>query len=71
MSQLEYTNSYFSVEFHESNYSRCLISKHYNYFLLGYRHIHSMCATSGTWHRHLCHFMEVGVLHKQIEAQSL
>ena len=34
MRQLEYTNSDFTFEFYVSNYFRCLISTHYDYFLL-------------------------------------
>ena len=70
MSQLEYTNSYFSVEFHGSNYSRCLISKHYNYFLLGYRHIPCVPQVARGTDTYATSWRS-GVLHKQIEAQSL
>ena len=47
MSQSEYTNSDFRFDSTWSNYSRCLILNHYNYYLLRYRDI-PMCATYAT-----------------------
>ena len=61
MTQLEYQIFISHLNSTWSNYSRCLISKQYNYFILRYRHI-PMCATyatSGTGHRHLSHFMNI------------
>ena len=59
MRQLEYTKSDSDLKTIWSNYYRCLISNHYVDIPLRYSHI-PICATSGKWHRHLCHFINSG-----------
>ena len=63
MRQLEFTNLILDLNSTWSNYNRCVIYNHYDYFPLRYSHI-PICATSATsgrWQRHLCHFMDIGL----------
>ena len=61
MSLSEYTNSDFTFEFHVVELLYVLNFKSLQLFFNEIQHI-LMCATygtSGTWHRHSCHFMDI------------
>ena len=63
MSQSEYTNSDFTFEFHVVELLQMLNFKPLQlYFTVMFFHIpmRATYATSGTWHRDLCHFMDIG-----------
>ena len=62
MSQIEYPNFDFTFEFRVFELLYVLNFKSLQLFSTEIK-AHSMCATyatSGTWHRHLCHFMGIG-----------